>query len=273
MNDVSSAIDAIQAPKPSPYVGPRPFRAGELFYGREDESTDLMGKLLPGGVTLLHSPSGAGKTSLIQASVVPELSKQDFQICGNYVEAAPGATGPRFSALRVNLPPPTYLRVANPYVFSVVNGLVGHLVEKPEAATMATMTIEKALDLYAYEEDPNHRQMIVIDQLEDILRLNPADIEGQKEFFIQLGICLRRGHRWALLAMREDYMGGLARFKRYFPNELRATYRLDFLDAEEAIAAVQKPAAECGVTFDDDAVRQLIADLGPAAVTMVRRRR
>ena len=245
--------DAKPAGKPSPYVGPRPFRAGERFYGREDELTGLMDKLLPGGVTLLHSPSGAGKTSLIQASVVPELSKQDFQICS--------ATKPRFSALRVDLPPPKKLRVANRYVFSVVNGLVGHLVDQHVAAEM---TIEQALVRFAAEKDPDCRQMIIVDQLEEILRLNPADTEAQKEFFVQLGLCLRRGRRWALLAIREDYLGGLARFRRYFPNELRVTYRLDFLDAEAATAAVQKPAAECGVTFDDDAVRQLVADLGPA---------
>lgn len=254
MSDASPAVDATPARKPSPYVGPRPFRAEDedLFCGREDESTGLMDKLLPGGVTLLHSPSGAGKTSLIQASVVPELAKLDFQMCG--------MTEPRFSALRVNLPPPEELRVANCYVYSVVNGLVGHLVDRHAAASM---TIEDALVRLAREKDPECRQMIVLDQLEEILRLNPADIEGQKEFFIQLGMCLRRGRRWALLAMREDYIGGLARFKRYFPNELRTTYRLDFLDAEAATAAAQGPAAERGVTFADDAVRQLIADLGP----------
>src|SRR5438309_8866136 len=114
MNDTSSAVDAKPARKYSPYVGPRPFRAGDLFYGREDELTGLMDKLLPGGVTLLHSPSGAGKTSLIQALVIPELARLDFQICGT--------TTRRFSALRVNLPPPEDLRVVNRYVFSVVNG-------------------------------------------------------------------------------------------------------------------------------------------------------
>ena len=252
MNDASSGVDAKPARKSSPYVGPRPFRAGDLFYGREDELTGLMDKLLPGGVTVLHSPSGAGKTSLIQASVVPELGKLDFQICGT--------TTPRFSALRVDLPPPEELRVANRYVFSVVNGLVGHLVDKQVAASM---TIEDALVRFAEEKDPECRQMIMLDQLEEILRLNPADIEGQREFFIQLGMCLRRGRRWALLAMREDYLGGLTRFKRYFPNELRTTYRLDFLNAEAATAAVQRPAAERGVTFADEAVRQLITDLAP----------
>ena len=250
MNDMSSAIDTKPARKSSPYVGPRPFRKGEPLYGREAELTGLMDKLLPGGVTLLHSPSGAGKTSLIQASVVPELGTHDFQICG--------ATKPRFAALRVNLPPPRDLDVANQYIYSVVNGLVGHLIDKHLAARM---TIEDALALFAQNDGSDRRQMIVLDQLEEILTLNPADIDGQKEFFIQLGMCLRSGRRWALLAMREDYMGGLARFKRYFPNELRCTYRLDFLGAEAATAAMQMPATEHGVTFADDAARQLVADL------------
>src|SRR4051794_9979289 len=81
-----------------PYVGPRPIEAGDPFFGREEEAEALVDKLLPGGITLLHSPSGAGKTSLIQASVVPWFRDQAFQICTN--------VGESFSALRVNLPPP-----------------------------------------------------------------------------------------------------------------------------------------------------------------------
>jgi len=250
MNDMNRPTGMKAARKPCPYVGPRPVRAGEPFYGREDEFAGLMDKLLPGGVALLHSPSGAGKTSLIQAAVVPKIVGHGFQVCG--------ATKPRFSALRVNLPPPSDFKVANRYVFSVVNGLVGHLVDRHEAATM---TIEDALLRFAQEADQDSRQMIVIDQLEEILTLNPADIEGQLEFFIQLGTCLRRGRRWALLAMREDYMGALSRFKRYFPNELRVTYRLDFPDIKAATDAMQKPAADCGVTFTDDAAGELAADL------------
>jgi hypothetical protein len=51
----------------SPYVGPRPFETGEKLYGRGREVNDLPGLLIAERIVLLHSPSGAGKTSLVEA--------------------------------------------------------------------------------------------------------------------------------------------------------------------------------------------------------------
>ena len=53
-------------PPANPYVGPRPFRKGELFFGRERETKGLLNMLLAGRIVMLHSPSGAGKTSLVR---------------------------------------------------------------------------------------------------------------------------------------------------------------------------------------------------------------
>jgi hypothetical protein len=234
----------------NPYVGPRPFRADELFYGRELETRALVNKLLPCGVTLLHAPSGAGKTSIVQAAVVPAFLKHGFLVCGGLQ--------PRFSALRVNLPPPPDLPVRNRYVFSMVNALVGHLVNRGDAALMS---IEDGLALFAQQHPDKDKQLVVIDQLEEILTLRPDDLDGQHEFFHQLGAALRHPNRWGLLTMREDYMGGLDRFKRHFPNELRTTFRLDFLDEQAAIRAVQLPPRAHGVHFSDDAATQLVTDL------------
>jgi hypothetical protein len=207
----------------NPYVGPRAFRKDELFFGREAETEGLLDKLLPSGVLLLHAPSGAGKTSLIQAAIVPELRNQRFQICASVTS--------RFSALRVNLPPPENVDVANRYVFSVVNGLIGHLVDRTKASGM---TIAAALDLLERQAPPGGepddraqpdraqpdraQQVVVIDQLEEVLTLDRNDTAGQTEFFRQLGSALRRGRRWALLSMREDHLGGLDKYKRYFQN-------------------------------------------------------
>jgi len=91
--------------------------------------------------------------------------------------------------------------------------------------------------------------------------LDRNDMEGQREFFRQLGHALRRGRRWALLSMREDYVGHMDKFKRYFQNELRTTYRIDYLDPDAAMRAVEEPAAARGVTFEDEAARRLITDL------------
>jgi WD40 repeat protein len=231
-----------------PYVGPRAIEADDLFFGREEETEALVDKLLPGGITLLHAPSGAGKTSLIQASLMPSLHELGFQVCAN--------VDTPFSALRVNLPPPDDVEVANRYVFSLVISLVGHLVERHEAARM---TFDRALTLFAGGEQ--QRQLVVIDQLEEALTLDPNDRQGQREFFKQLGTALRRDRRWALLAIREDYLGGLDRYRQFFPNELRTTFRLDFLDEDAALRAVQLPAEQFGVTFTDEAAHQLVSDL------------
>ena len=49
----------------TPYVGPRPFETGETLYGRDWEVEELRDRLIAKRIVLLHSPSGAGKTSLI----------------------------------------------------------------------------------------------------------------------------------------------------------------------------------------------------------------
>src|SRR6185437_14995867 len=102
----------------NPYVGPRPFRSGEVFRGREADIRRLLDMLISSRVVLLHSPSGAGKTSLIQAAIIPSFASRRFQICVQHE--------PQFSALRPNEPLPDF-PVANRYVYSVVSSLVGHL--------------------------------------------------------------------------------------------------------------------------------------------------
>jgi SIR2-like domain len=238
----------------NPYVGPRPFCKGELFFGREREATSVVNSLLSGRVMLLHSPSGAGKTSLIQISIVPSFERRDFLTCaGSEIRTD---TDPEFTALCVNLPPPE--GVPNRYVFSVVNGLIGHFTDHERACGM---TVGDAVEEFAQHHNSKQRQLLVLDQLEEVLTLNPGDVEGQIVFFEQLGEALNDSRRWALLAIREDYMGALDRFRQYLPGQLRATFRLDLLDIGAALRAVQKPAQASGGEFYDDAAQMLVNDL------------
>jgi len=148
--------------------------------------------------------------------------------------------------------------VPNPYVFSVVNGLIGHFTDHERAVGM---TVADAVEEFARHHNSQQRQLLVLDQLEEVLTLNPGDVEGQITFFEQLGEALDDSRRWALLAIREDYMGALDRFRQCLPGQLRTTFRLDLLDMEAALRAVQKPARASGVEFDDDAAQMLVNDL------------
>jgi hypothetical protein len=202
----------------NPYVGPRPFRRKELFFGRDRESTSIVNSLLSCRIMLLHSPSGAGKTSLLQAAVVPAFEDRGFLICAQF--------NPSFSGLRVNLPPPPELPVTNRYVYSVVNGLIGDDTDREVACRM---TLPEAFDRFQEHHETPPRQMIVFDQLEEIVTLDYGDLAGQEEFFKQLGEALDDDRRWALLAMREDHMGALDRFRRFLPGQLRSTFRIELL--------------------------------------------
>src|SRR3990172_7452937 len=77
--------------RPNPYVGPRAFLTGETLYGRDRELRELLNFLLSQRIVLLYSPSGAGKTSLVQAGLIPALADKGFSI---------------LPVIRVNLEPP-----------------------------------------------------------------------------------------------------------------------------------------------------------------------
>jgi hypothetical protein len=59
----------------NPYVGPASFgeRDRGRFFGRDDEARELSYLLIARPAVLLYAQSGAGKTSLLQAKVVPDL--------------------------------------------------------------------------------------------------------------------------------------------------------------------------------------------------------
>src|ERR1700722_2768146 len=66
-----------------PYVGLRAFRSSEqsLFYGRDRESSDVAAIWGANKLTVLYGASGVGKTSLVQAGVIPSLDSSRFDIC------------------------------------------------------------------------------------------------------------------------------------------------------------------------------------------------
>jgi hypothetical protein len=225
----------------NPYVGPRAIRSGEALPARKREKRELTDLLISERIVLLHSPSGAGKTSLIQAGVTPLLQEEGF---------AP--TLP----LRVNTPAPSEVDVRNRYVFSAGLSMLGDGCEPDKVSDLVLSDLLKMMP-----SPGGGIPVLVFDQFEEILTLDPTDWVGQRDFFNQLGTVLADPKVWALLSMREDYMGGLDRFVRYVPSHLRNTYRLDFLDLGGAKQAIQGLASKQGVTFTDEGAEELLRRL------------
>ena len=62
-----------------PYVGPRPFEQSDraVFFGRTQEANELVSLLTAHAAVLLYSQSGAGKTSLVKAGLIPLLVDEE----------------------------------------------------------------------------------------------------------------------------------------------------------------------------------------------------
>src|SRR5712691_11795770 len=95
-------------PRPNPYIGPRSFLPTERLYGRDTETRKLANLLGAERIVLLHSPSGAGKTSLVQAALIPKLRERKFHVR---------------PVIRVNREPLLARAGGNRYVFSLLSSL------------------------------------------------------------------------------------------------------------------------------------------------------
>lgn len=228
-----------QPARHNPYRGPREFRRQDKLPNRQREASRLADCLVAERVVLLHAPSGAGKTSLIEAGVVGRLIDEGFW------------PTPR---LRVNQPLRDG-RVRNRYIHSLATYL---LSERNGTEPAGGLTLDQAIARWRESAPRDQPTVLIIDQLEEILTLDPTDWEAKEAFFRELGAVLKAGPVWALLAMREDYMGGLDRFLRFLPGLLRARYRLDFLSGRDAILAMQVPAERQRVEFTTKAAEALV---------------
>src|SRR4051794_4888516 len=65
-----------------PYIGPRPFerRHRDVFFGREHEANELLSFVSANQIVLLYAQSGVGKTSLLNAGLIPLLERDDFEV-------------------------------------------------------------------------------------------------------------------------------------------------------------------------------------------------
>jgi len=235
-------------PRPNPYVGPRAYQTGEQLYGRNRELADLRNLLIAERIVLLYSPSGAGKSSLIQAALLPELQRRRFRV---------------LPMLRVGNPaPPALPPGANRYTVSVLGALES---DRPPADQRPAAELAK-LSLAAYLDERTEREgaadeVLIFDQFEEVLILDPTDQAAKTAFFAGLGDALRDRRRWALFALREDYLAGLDPYRPALPDGAATTFRLDLLGADAACQAIQEPARTRGVEFQDAAAAKLVDDL------------
>ena len=243
---------------PNPFKGTLPRETGDRIFGRDREQAEIFQLLVAQRILVLHAPSGAGKTSLVQAGLIPVLKDDGFHV---------------FPVARVHHGPtetPAGDKKFNRYIYSLLHSLEEKLPsgeEKRSDKELTALTLEEYLEPYLGDGEQPKPAVLIVDQFEEVFK-DPIDIEDKEEFFYMLGKALRNSNLWALFAIRDDYMGALRdkRYMRPIPTQFANTYHLELLDVDAAGQAIQKTAALGKRKFKKDALNKLVNDLSRVQV-------
>ena len=233
-----------------PYVGPRAFEEGEQLFGRDIELREVLDRLIAQRLLLLYSPSGAGKTSLLEAGLRPALKLSHYFV---------------YPTVRIGHDPAASLAGVsgrNRYLMSTILSLDEgrpreHALRREE---LVSIGLADYLARVAGDAD-GMEPCLFFDQFEELFTLDATDQPAKAEFLAEVGGALRDRGRWAVFAMREDFVPQLDPYLELLPTSLRTHYRLDLLTDRAAIAAIKEPAARAGVIITDAAARKLVDDL------------
>jgi len=223
----------------SPYKGLIAYRLSdvEIFFGRSAAIASLLKRLGRGALTVLHSESGAGKSSLLQAGISPRL------IGAGHL--------------------PLFLRPynANP-TYIIKRAFIPDLGQTP---WLATAPLREFLRQVSEVLGPKTTLYLILDQAEELFTQLGA--EDRAEFVAELAECVNDGSlrvRW-LLSMRTEFFGSLANFRPQIQNPFENDYRLSRLNRAEASEVIIEPAKRRSISFEDGLVEQLLNDLSTGA--------
>ena len=252
-DDAAEAVGGPASRATNPYVGPRPFEKADRhrFFGREHEIRQLAALVVARRVVVLYARSGAGKTSLLEAGLIPYLEerKKLASLPILRIGRDPADDRDPFSATNI-------------YSRGALRFLLGDRLPPDE---LATLSLAEGLGRYlasSTDHDAEAPRLLIVDQLEELFRLDPTSHRQRTDFFAQLRHCLDQHPQLSLLlALREDAIAELDPHAAQFPDRLRSRFRLELLGEDAALEAMQKPARHSGIELDDAVARRLVDEL------------
>ena len=236
-----------------PYVGPRAFSEADRgrFFGRDYETNELTSLVVAHSAVLVYAASGAGKTSLLRAGLVPRLRTEGFDVLP--IAVVGGADPPGIDIASV----------PNAFVFKVLLGWANEPVDKHGLAEMTLAGYLAARTRTQEVARPSIPRAIVFDQFEELFTSHPELWRNRMGFFGQLRDALQADRLLrVVLVVREDYVAWLDRYAALLPEELAIRFRLEFLDRPAALEAIQGPLRTTTRSFADGVAESLVEELG-----------
>jgi hypothetical protein len=241
----------------NPFPGLRPFEdeEGQLFFGREAQIDELLGRLRRGRFVAVVGTSGSGKSSLVRAGLFPALRVGSMSGAGSRW---------RIVAMRPGNDP-----IGNLALELERGGVLGDEGDADLRIDLAHAVLERGgLGLVEIARQarlgPNENLLVVVDQFEELFRFAQLDVNGAAAFVKLLleateysGLPL-----YVVLTMRSDFLGDCAKF-RDLPERINdGIFLIPRMTREQLERAITGPVMVAEGAISPRLVNRLLNDVG-----------
>ncbi len=242
----------------NPFPGLRPFEFGDnhLFFGRDQQTTELTTRLRKNRFVAVVGTSGSGKSSLVRAGLMPELLSGTMAGAGSSWET---------TVMRPGGDPLTNLAAA-----IVEADLYDSDEEDIASQVRATLTrsglgLVEAMRQSELPEGTNF--LLVVDQFEEIFRFRRSDdaTDEQAAFFVNL--LLEASAQadlplYVIITMRSDFLGECSQFPRLADTVNEGEFLIPRLNRDQRKEAIVGPVKVAGGEISDRLLLRLLNDIG-----------
>jgi WD40 repeat protein len=237
----------------APYRGLEPFREEDaaLYFGREQDVARVLERMRLSRFVAVIGPSGSGKSSLVQAGLLPALRREGAPSAGwRVLEMIPGARP--------------------------LAALAAQLAHLPGAAAPSPADLgadERTLDVataHALDGRPaGDRVLVLVDQLEEAFTL--CGDEGERAAFLGnlvYAATIPGGRTVVVGTMRADFYHRLAEHPALRGLVASQQVLLGPLDARNLRRAIEEPARRCGLELEPGLTRRILTDVADRPGTL-----
>ena len=242
----------MMAPEFQAYVGPQPFEEKDkaIFFGRDREARNLLSIVIAHNLVLVYAQSGAGKTSLINAGLIPLLKEKQFEVL-----PVARFKGTLLENMKTD-------EISNIFVF---NALTSWTEGDYDVERLAKMKLVDFLNGQEHMQDEDGMplpRVVIFDQFEEVFSLYQDRWKDREGFFEQVSTALEADPLLRVVfVMREDFIAQLDPYADLLPEGLRTRFHLERLRREAALLAIKGPLRDTGRSFAEGVAEKLVDDL------------